>query len=65
MLKLFETCSNILKRAANEMMHLSILNETFFFLGTHFVNNRAIVNNRVQSDNMDQTERDLTCKPLN
>jgi len=61
MLKFFETCSNILKRAANEMMHLSILNEKFFFLGTHFVNNRAIV----QSDNMDQTERDLTCKPLN
>jgi len=53
-LKLVETCSNML---ANQMMHLFILYKTkrFSSLGTHFISNRATV----QSDNIDQMERDL------
>jgi len=42
---------------ANQMMHLFILYKTkrFSSLGTHFISNRATV----QSDNIDQMERDL------
>jgi len=47
----------MLKRAANQMMHLSILYKTkrFSSLETHFVSNRATI----QNDNVDQTKRDL------
>jgi len=54
MLKLVETCSNMLKRAAN---HLFILYKTkkFSSLEIRFISNRATV----QNNNVNQTERDL------